>query len=463
MRQLEFTPTFEGWQTAARHALAAQWAPDTIVWEEADAKQQALFQSLSAPESGPPQGRVPKLFVETGSLVARHSNSQKWPLLYRLLWRLTHAEARLLENPLDADVLQLSHYAKEVEKDAYRMRAFLRFRETRVDEGPWFIAWYEPEHDTIELNAKFFVDRFANMRWSILTPRRCMHWDGSDVSFSPGASRANALHKDDIEPLWIAYYSSIFNPARLKPKAMQAQLLKRNWKNLPEAVVIDPLMRAAPGRTAAMIDRAHQVHSFPLVPDTADMETLRSAASACRACPLWRNATCTVFGEGSATAQTVLIGEQPGDSEDLAGKPFVGPAGQLLDRALAAASVDRSQLYVTNAVKHFKWEPRGKRRIHQTPNSRDIASCRPWLQGELRALRPATIVCMGATALHGLFGHASRVSDSRGRILKGPFDARVITTVHPSSLLRLSDAAAAEAEFARFVADLRLITEVQRG
>lgn len=459
MRQIEFEPTFEGWQNAARRALGAQWQPDSIVWEETGASQRPLFESVQDTTEFA-RVRVPKSFMLGAPLVARHSSPQKWPLLYRVLWRLTHGEPRLLENPIDADVLQWSHLLKEVDKDAYRMRAFLRFRETRLNGEPWFVAWYEPEHHTLDLNATFFVDRFANMRWSILTPRRCMHWNGSELSFSAGADRSKAVTDDQIESLWVTYYSSVFNPARLKPRAMQAQLLKRNWKNLPEARVIEPLMRAAPRRTTAMIARSREEYGFPIVPEDGDLETLRTAAAGCQACPLWRNATCTVFGEGSPKAATVLIGEQPGDSEDLAGRPFVGPAGQLLNRALQAAGVERSALYVTNAVKHFKWEPRGKRRIHQTPTARDIASCRPWLEAELLAIKPATIVCMGATALHGLFGQAARVSDSRGKIIKGPLGARVITTVHPSSLLRLNDPASAEVEFARFVTDLSLIRAI---
>lgn len=456
MRLVEFVPTFEGWQTAARRALSAEWAPETILWQEAGTEQGNLF-GPSACGPGALGFRVPKAFVEAARLAARHAQAAKWPLLYRILWRLTHGEPRVLENQIDADALHLSRLQAEVDKDAYRMRAFLRFRETRLAHQPWFVAWYEPEHDTLALNEEFFVDRFSTMQWSILTPRQCMHWNGEEIRYSGGVNRDAAAGGDAVEALWITYYSSIFNPARLKPKAMQAQLLKRNWKNLPEAAVIEPLMRTAPRRAADMIARSRQEHGRPLVPASDDLETLRAAAAGCKACPLWRNATCAVFGEGPPRARTVLIGEQPGDAEDLAGKPFVGPAGQLLDRALRAAEIDRSSLYVTNAVKHFKWEPRGKRRIHQTPTGRDIASCRPWLEAELRALRPATIVCMGATALHGLFGRAARVSDTRGTVLNGPFGARVLTTVHPASLLRLSDPAAAEAEFARFVADLKLI------
>jgi DNA polymerase len=349
-----------------------------------------------------------------------------------------------------------------VQKDAYRMRAFLRFRETRLTGQPLFVAWYEPEHDTVQLNQQFFTSRFTNMHWSILTPKRCMHWDGKRITFSPGASKGPEPVQDKLEPLWIAYYSNIFNPARVNPTAMQAQLLKRNWKNLPEAGVIEPLLRGAPQRTSAMLERSEflRIHdsdySVAAPPAGAGIDELRDAAAACRACPLWKTTTCTVFGEGPADSAIVLVGEQPGDQEDRAGKPFVGPAGQVLDMALRRAGIPRQDLYVTNAVKHFKYEPRGKRRIHQTPRAREIVACRPWLAAELNVLRPRLIVSLGATAAHALFNRPVRITEQRGQMLESEF-GRVLVTIHPSALLRLRDNTDFEPQFERFVADLRQV------
>ena len=340
------------------------------------------------------------------------------------------------------------------------MTAFLRFREVKTEDGPWFVAWYEPEHDTVELNAKFFTDRFANMRWSILTPKRCMHWDGAEVSFTDGVDKSEAPKGDDVEQLWIGYYSSIFNPARLKVRAMQAQLLKRNWKNLPEAVVIEPLVRNARRRTGVMIEQSdfqrvrESDFSHPQIPVNADWKTVRDAAASCRACPLWKNATCTVFGEGALNARVMLIGEQPGDQEDRLGRAFVGPAGQVLGRALAAAGVERTQLYVTNAVKHFKFEPRGKRRIHKTANAREIAACRPWLETELDLIKPKLVVALGVTATHSLFDEPLKISETRGSVLENSFGFQTLVTVHPSSLLRLPEPSQFDEMFVRFVSDL---------
>jgi uracil-DNA glycosylase family protein len=190
-------------------------------------------------------------------------------------------------------------------------------------------------------------------------------------------------------------------------------------------------------------------------PETASLGALREAARHCTACHLYKRATQTVFGEGPKGATMILVGEQPGDYEDVAGKPFVGPAGKIMDRALEEAGIDRSKVYVTNAVKHFKWEPRGKRRIHQKPNSREIAACRPWLEAELRIVKPKLVVAMGATAAQTIFGPSFRVTRERGKLLSSKLAPRVLATVHPSSLLRQPDEESREREYKLFVADLR--------
>lgn len=196
-------------------------------------------------------------------------------------------------------------------------------------------------------------------------------------------------------------------------------------------------------------------HPAP-VPETSSLTTLRQAALRCTACPLYKNATQTVFGEGPKRAAIMLLGEQPGDQEDLSGKPFIGPAGRILNRALEEAGVDRNSVYVTNTVKHFKWEPRGKRRIHQKPSSRDIAACRPWLEAELRVVRPNVLVCLGSTAAQALFGSSFRVTRERGKLLESELARRVVATVHPSSLLRQPDEESRAREYSRFVQDLRV-------
>lgn len=191
------------------------------------------------------------------------------------------------------------------------------------------------------------------------------------------------------------------------------------------------------------------------LPERHTLKALREAARTCRGCPLYQNATQTVFGEGDTHARLILVGEQPGDREDLEGKPFVGPAGHLLDRCLIEAGIDRDLVYVTNAVKHFKWEPRGKRRIHKKPSAREQAACRPWFNAELEAIKPSLVVCLGATAAQSLLGNKFRVTQERGKVLNAPGLPPVLATVHPSSILRAPDDRAREEARTGFIDDLR--------
>jgi DNA polymerase len=194
-----------------------------------------------------------------------------------------------------------------------------------------------------------------------------------------------------------------------------------------------------------------------LIPDRPSLKTVRDAARECQACDLYKRGTQTVFGEGPRRAQVMMVGEQPGDAEDLAGHPFVGPAGKLLDRALVEAGIDRAVVYVTNVVKHFKWEPRGKRRIHAKPNGAEIAACRPWLETEIALVKPRVLVLLGATAAQALLGRGFKVSQQRGMFVPSPIAPRVTATVHPSSILRAPDDESRRAEMKRFVADLRRV------
>jgi DNA polymerase len=199
------------------------------------------------------------------------------------------------------------------------------------------------------------------------------------------------------------------------------------------------------------------------VPAERDLDTLRAAAAGCQACDLWKGATQTVFGEGTRTADVVLVGEQPGDQEDKQGRPFVGPAGRVLDEALEAAGIDRTKVYVTNTVKHFKWTAQGKRRIHKKPNAAEIDACRPWLSAELESVKPRMLICLGATAAQALLGRSFRVTRDRGRLVDSPLAPMVMATVHPSSILRETDDESRRVEMKRFVEDLRAAADALRA
>jgi DNA polymerase len=465
VEQITFRPTLEDWQRAARAALQRDLPPDNVVWQELEADQPALAlfdEDAAPPTSARSEFRIPRAFLDLAQLVALHSDERRWALLYRIVWRLTHGEPKLLEIAVDPDVSRAQAFHKSVRHDIHKMRAFVRFREVVREREKWFAAWFEPEHHIVEQNAQFFVDRFASMRWSILTPERCAHWDGTALSFTAGVPRSQAPTDDNVEALWLTYYANIFNPARVKVHAMQAEMPKKYWRNLPEAAVIGTLLQEAPRRVDTMVRKSAKeaaddepFWSPAQPPATTSLATLATAAKGCTACHLYKRGTQTVFGAGPKQARIFMLGEQPGDQEDLSGEPFVGPAGKLLDRALADAGIDRSEVYVTNTVKHFKWEPRGKRRIHQKPNSRDIAACRPWMEAELRAVKAELLVCLGSTAAQAIFGPSFRVTKQRGEVLESPLAPRVLATVHPSSLLRQPDEESRAREYALFVDDLR--------
>ena len=207
------------------------------------------------------------------------------------------------------------------------------------------------------------------------------------------------------------------------------------------------------------VPRRSQQTAAPLIPSKPTISKLRAAAAHCKACDLWKLGTQTVFGEGGSNPRVMFVGEQPGDQEDIQGRPFVGPAGKILDKALDAAGIDRKEVYVTNAVKHFKWEPRGKRRIHKKPNSLEIAACKPWLEAEIEVLKPDVIVCLGATAAQALLGRNFKVSTQRGIFIPSPLAPYVMATVHPSSLLRAPDDETRRRETLRFIEDLKRVHE----
>jgi DNA polymerase len=474
VERISFPPNFAAWQKMARAALHRELPPEALAWEELGHDEPALdlfdeTETSSIPLA-PSKFRVPKKFFELSRLVALHREERRWALLYRLLWRLTHGEPKLLEIVIDPDVSLAFDWQKSVRHDIHKMRAFVRFREVARDGAKWFVAWFEPAHHIVEHNAAFFVDRFASMHWSILTPERCAHWNGTELSFTDGVDKSKAPTGDEIETLWLTYYGNIFNPARVKVHAMQAEMPKRYWRNLPETALIPALLQEAPGRVEEMMKKSaakfvakdeEDWRPAP-APKTSSLTTLRNAAKTCTACHLFKHATQTVFGEGPKGARLMLLGEQPGDQEDVAGKPFVGPAGKILDRALEEAGINRAEVYVTNTVKHFKWEPRGKRRIHKKPNSREIAACRPWFEAELRVVNPGLLVCLGATAAQAVFGPAFRVTRDRGKVLRSELAPKVVATVHPSSLLRQPDEESRDREYKLFVADLRVAVKAAR-
>lgn len=473
---------FPAWRNAARGLLGAGIVPERAEWRVAD-DAPGLFAEAPAPGPADTPFHVPRAFIELAEIAIRHRDAERFALLYRLLWRVTHGEPALMQMATDPGIVRLAAMAKSVRRDAHKMHAFLRFRQVETAAGLRHFAWFEPDHHIEEAEAGFFVRRFAQLRWSIVTPKRGVHWDGQEVVFGPGGRRADVPPDDAVEPLWRAYYAAIFNPARLKPGAMRAEMPRRYWRNLPETAEIPRLMAEAPRRAAAMVAQGvtapnpNRQKPGPAPSPGQDMALLDAgtdpqAALAALARELAgrndlpdfaRRATQPVFGEGQIGAPLFFVGEQPGDEEDIAGRPFVGPAGRLFDRALAEAGVKRDAAYVTNAVKHFRFTPTGKRRLHQTPEAGDIAFYRPFLRREIGLVGPRLLVGLGATALRALTGRATTVMTTRGSVIAGPDGVPVFATIHPAQLLRIPDEDGRRHAYARFVEELRAARALLHG
>jgi uracil-DNA glycosylase len=292
MFRVAFAPTWEGWRAEARAQLRAGRPPERVEWHPAgegrEAAEPELFAAAVAPGSdaepacaapSPAVPRVPPGFLELGEAVACHRAPERWALLYRALWRLTNGERHLLEVAVDADVRRLRAMERAVRRASHKMKAFVRFRATGGADDP-YVAWFEPEQRVVERVAPFFARRFTGMRWSILTPERCAHWDGTELSFSPGAPRSAAPESDHLEDLWRTYYAHIFNPARLNPRAMRAELPVGYWKNLPEAELIPTLQRDAAARTRRMVAGLSTAESEPaLRPSHAASASAKASAS----------------------------------------------------------------------------------------------------------------------------------------------------------------------------------------
>lgn len=463
------------WRMAARAFLRAKIPPVEILWST-ESQGSSLFDGA---EALPPvqgfQPNVPAAFLDLCETVSCHGDESRFGLLYKMLWRLQE-NPQVLSDESDIDVSRLVEMRKSVSRDCHKMKAFVRFREVDAPDGPRrrFAAWFEPQHFILERTAPFFVRRFADMDWLIATPYLAARFESGVLAFDAARGKPS-LAADMTEDLWRTYYSSIFNPARLKVKAMQAEMPKKYWRNLPEAALIPGLIANAERRVATMREQAAAMPPRRAAkisaarPDDsasagADMPRtlaqVKAQAASCTRCPLHACATQTVFGEGSENAVVMFVGEQPGDKEDLAGKPFVGPAGQLFNRILKEAGVGRDKCYVTNAVKHFKHELRGKFRLHKRPGNGEVEACRWWLKLEKNILKPKLIVALGGTAALAVTGRGDEILKRRGGLEKTADGTPVLMTIHPSALLRVANPGESENATRLFRQDLARIAEI---
>ena len=290
MRQIGIQNGFPDWRRAARQLLEEEVPPEQVFW--------SAEPSLIGDD---PRPQVPKAFLALAQSVAYHRDHEKWPLLYRALWRLTHGEPYLLDDAADEQISKLLSMEKSVRRDAHKMEAFVRFRQTTDDLGPHYVAWHRPDHLILRKVAPFFASRFGVMRWTILTPDESAVWDGKEVSFGPGVPRSAAPAGDELEDLWRTYYGAIFNPARIKLKAMRKELPVRHWPTLPETQIIDQLLADAPRRVEEMMKKAAcptTTSAADFLPTRLELPVLAKASQKCQGCGIYCNATQAVFGEG---------------------------------------------------------------------------------------------------------------------------------------------------------------------
>ena len=464
---------FDAWRGQARTCILAGITPEGVSWQRPGAGGSLFGESLhdhqlnSSAVTNNSAFAVPRRFLAMAEIACNHSSATVFDQLYQLLLRVMQTPS-LIDNPADPDVARIFLINKDVSRDAHKMKAFVRFKDVgkTPDGRRQFASWFEPEHYIVDYVSGFFARRFADMDWVIETPKGCVSCVGNSIAYRPFAVKPPAL-RDDMDELWRTYYANIFNPARLKVKAMTAEMPRKYWKNLPEAALITELVHNAERRSVAMQTAANTTAPASLdrfkakavvvdhIPGQLNsLVELHVAARNCQRCDLCHYATQTVCGEGPADAKLMFVGEQPGDLEDLTGKPLVGPAGQLFDQALVAAGIERSKVYVTNAVKHFKFTSRGKHRLHQRPNSEEIDHCRWWLSQELNFIRPKLVVAMGATALKALTGDGTDVTRRRGQMTDLRSGTKLMGTYHPSAILRQPHADVAAKMQAEFVADL---------
>jgi DNA polymerase len=418
---------WEGWRKATRSLVLAGVAPEDVRWsvrshdEEGDPVQEKTGSF-----------GVSRTLVTLASFAIQARDRERFDLLYRLVWR-AHAGEKA-----DAAETRSAHgLAFAVRAEAHKMRTLLRYLPMQEGNRTRYLGWYEPAHYVLEANAQLIARRFPDLVFSILTPDGGAHWDGTELRFSSGV--ASVSDDEALQSWWRKHHASLLRDARVGtaiPEAEQLDEVPRPPDHPPLGPVVLPLHADAP-----LQDAMHE-------------------ASDCRRCHLHELATQTVFGEGPAHAKVLFVGEQPGDQEDVIGRPFVGPAGQIMDRAMEEAGIDRRTVYITNAVKHFKFEPRGKRRIHKTPEAPEIQACRFWLDVELVRLRPKLVVAMGGTAARALLGRAVTITRERGRPIEMPDGQAAFVTVHPSFLLRVPDEDAKAREYRAFVDDLRKVAEL---
>jgi uracil-DNA glycosylase len=417
-----------GWRRATRAFVLAGVEPSELRW--------TVGCTGDARPAADGSFTLSRTLVSLAAQAFQMREAERFGLLYTLVWR-AHRDQLRLDDTDDPDLRIARRWALAVRADAHRMRTNVRFARLTVDNQPHFLGWYQPDHYVLEANARLMARRDPATGFTIVTPDGSAHQDQDGLRFGAGLQNPG----DDVTLLawWDSHRETILRAAHM-------------GGGLPEAEELDEAPRP--------LDRPPIGPVVLAESQTGATRSLAREARGCERCSLSGPATQTVFGEGPHDARILFIGEQPGDQEDIIGRPFVGPAGQLLDAALEEAGIDRRRIAITNAVKHFKFTPRGRRRIHQPPSPQEIDICRFWLDAERTALNPALLVLLGGSAGRAVLGRPVTVTRERGRPFNLPDGSKAFLTVHPSYLLRQPDEASRAREYEAFVRDLRIVRDL---
>ncbi|HVC61667.1 MAG TPA: UdgX family uracil-DNA binding protein [Acetobacteraceae bacterium] len=426
---LDTETDWQGWRNATRALVLAGVPPEDVRWSVRAHPDEAAD---DLPD-GTGGFNVPRALVALATLAFQARDPERFALLFRLIWRANAGE-KLLEHQDDPELRRARGLAYAVRAEAHRMRTLLRFM--ALEDGR-YLGWYAPAHYVLEANAQLMARRFPNLACSIITPDGSAHWQNGAPRFGAGLPRVAG--DAALAEWWHAHQPGLLREAG-------------HDTSIPEAEALDEAPRPPDRPPLGPV-------VLPWQPDEQLLEAARQAGD-CRRCHLHEPAAQTVFGEGPANAPVLFVGEQPGDQEDTIGRPFVGPAGQIMDRAMEEAGIDRRTVYITNAVKHFKFTPRGKRRIHQTPEAPEIQACRFWLDVERVQLRPKLLVLMGGTAARAVMGRQVTIGRERGRPFNLADGQAAFVTVHPSFLLRVPDEDAKAREYRAFVRDLEAVRKL---
>lgn len=451
MITLDTISSLADFQHYVRYFIQAKTLPHEINW---NSEEKTLFDRYLSLNDV--KGREPLLIsLEVSKMIkglAMLRGPHKWALIYRLLFRLKFENKDLLHLKSDKDVREADLGLQSIGRDIHKMHAFVRFKRAPSNEES-YIAWHGPEHFILRAAIPFFVKRFGDRPWTIHTPDESAHWNLKELHYSAGIALEEFKVTDDWDQVWKDYYRAIYNPARLNIKMMKQEMSPKYWQSMPESEVIYELIKETPD----MLKRAFDSKwTEAVVRPELTLRELNEELAHCRACPLHEKATQVVRGEGPLNAEVVILGEQPGDIEDQLGRPFMGPSGKLLNNLLAEIGLVRESLYLTNTVKHFNFEMNlDGRRIHKSPSGRVMHACRPWLEAELKKVRPKIILALGVAAATAVLGRRPVLAKERGRILNSKY-GNIILSWHPSSILR-STPESADLKMAQLRSDLELV------